>query len=134
MFTAAPDFVGVTPPRTSQAIDPGKGKDSGQENESRRVGRTHDMEVSMIQCGDLGDRKSFGDSDDRRVGTAQFHVRVLVNQAADAIPVTAGERFNVDQSVGDVAEQRNFRIWADLSVQQIGGFSDHHRGGDQTLR
>lgn len=63
LFTGAPDSVGVAHKNLPDDRWPHR-RSSGQEDEAWRVGRTHGMEVAVIDRGDLGDTESFRDRDE----------------------------------------------------------------------
>src|SRR5699024_3814341 len=91
-------------------------------------------EVPVIESGDALFTVSFSERDDSGVGAAEPQVSVRGDQIADPSPVSAGERFNMQSLVQDRLVEKDLSPGTQLALEQIGGFGDHHRSGDQWLR
>lgn len=91
----------------------------------------HDAEVGAVQGGDACRTETFGDRDEAGVGSAEGHVLVALDELPDALPVDAAERLDGEGAVDDGVVERWFGVWAEFSGEQINGFSNDHRRGDQ---
>lgn len=92
---------------------------------------THDCEVAVVEGGDAGDAEAFGDGDQAGVGAAEAEVGVGLDEFTDAGPVVWAERFDGEVAVDDRRVERGFGVWAEFSVEEVGGFGDDEGGGDE---
>ncbi len=58
----------------------GRRSRGGEECEGFDVTRSHDREMAVVECGHLSDAQAFGDGNNRRIGTAEAEVGVLIGQ------------------------------------------------------
>lgn len=91
------------------------------------------MEVATVKGRDGGDGEAFADRDQAGVGASEREVSVDFDEFGDAQVVARGERFDEDVPVGDRAVETGLGGWAGLPIDQVSGFVDDQRGGDESV-
>jgi hypothetical protein len=95
------------------------------------VGGPHDAEVAAVKSGDAGLLESFRDRDDAGIGSTETQFDVLVDEIRNPVIIDGGEGLNVEIAIGDGTEEPCFAAGAELSCDEVCGFGDDERGGDQ---
>jgi hypothetical protein len=79
-----------------------------------RRGGTDDVEVAVVEGGQLGGAEAFSDGDEAGVGAAEGKVGVAVDELGDSGPVVGGEGLDGDLAGGDTAVEGGFCGGAEL--------------------
>ncbi len=92
---------------------------------------TNDTEMAVIQGGDTCGSEAFSDGDEAGVGATEAEILIAVDQLANPLPIRPGQRLACNSLLDDRGVEGDLSYCSDLTVDQMRGFGDHQRGGDQ---
>jgi hypothetical protein len=92
---------------------------------------TNDTEMAVVQGGDSCGSEAFSDGDEAGVGATEAQILVAVDQLANPLPIRPGQRLDSNGLLEDRGVEGDLSDCSDLTVDQMRGFGDHQRGGDQ---
>lgn len=104
------------------------------EFERRDVGRTDHREMCSVDRRDTDGLQPFSDRDEARIGATEWEIAVLIDELSHASPVVGRQGLDLEAAVENGVIQRNLGVRAKFPVEEVGGFCDHHRGGDERPR
>ncbi len=103
---------------------------SWQKAEIAKLG-PHDGEVSSVQCGYVGDAKSFCCCDDRSVGGAEGKVSVLGHEFSNPHPVACVDVFGEKVACCQITQEPDLGIWSEARPDEVSDFGDDQRRDDE---
>ena len=112
----------------------GEAASSGNQLEGGGVVRTNDAEVPSIERRDRRDVETFREGDQARVGATEPEVGIGLDQLGDSLSVRRRDELNLDVACCHGAKERCFCLGAELATDEIGGFGDHERSGEERSR
>lgn len=91
----------------------------------------YDLEVTVVERGDLDGSVALCDRDDRCVGGTEGEICVALDELASSFPVRDGQGLDDETPLDDIGEQRRFAGGPALAGDQKSRFGDDETGGDQ---
>lgn len=83
--------------------------------------------MASVDCGDLGEAKSFGGGHDGSVDRSQRQVAIACHQLGDSHPVRDGHRFHRERARRKIAEEADLGLNPEARRDQKGNLGDNER-------